>query len=372
MMMMGNRRSNAVEHQTGTASTLMNAPARIFPAGVFLFLAAALLLVFAPGSGAAVRFVLKITDHDGSILIAGEAGNPYPGWIEVIAFGSGFQPSPDPARGSLLQTDFTFRKHLDRASPLIQQALAGDTVLPVVQIRDLGGMTTPAPQGSEPAVVELRHVQVTGYQLSHAGTDPDTGRALLMEEISLNFSESKWIYRELGNDGVLSESDATLTRFLPIEDPAFDDDGDGLTNDLDSDDDNDGILDFLEVDIGMNPFINDVDDDLDGDGQSNGEEMIAGTFITDASSFFGIESIACSLGPGGVPRCIVTLPVVGGRRYRLLAALSLDIPREEWLVISELEIPLSNPVRAIDIPVESHLLQGRRQLYLHAEVRLLD
>ncbi|MFP6875066.1 MAG: type VI secretion system tube protein Hcp [Verrucomicrobiales bacterium] len=295
-----------------------------------------------------------------------------PVWIEVIAFGTGFQPSPDPAQGSLLQTDFTFRKHVDRASPLIQQALIGDTVLPVVQIRDLGGTTTPALQGSEPVVVELRYVQVTGYQFSHAGTDPATGRALLMEEISLNFSESKWIYRELGNDGVLGESDATLTRFLPVEDPAFDDDGDGLSNDLDSDDDNDGILDFLEVDIGMNPFIDDVDGDLDGDGQNNGDEMIAGTLVNDPRSCFGIESFTCRHAQGVVSRCSVALPVVEGRHYRLLATPSLDLPRERWLVISEFEIRPGNPERIMDIAVESRLLQGRRQLYFHAEVRLMD
>ena len=58
--------------------------------------------------------------------------------------------------------------------------------------------------------------------------------------------------------------------------------------------------------------------------------------------------------------------------YRLLATPSLDLPRESWLVISEFEIRPGDPEWTMDIAVESRLLQGRGQLYFHAEVRLMD
>jgi len=56
----------------------------------------------------------------------------------------------------------------------------------------------------------------------------------------------------------------------------LDTDGDGIGNNADPDDDNDGMPDEWEVTYGLNPVVDDADDDMDGDGLSNIEEYWAG------------------------------------------------------------------------------------------------
>lgn len=79
-----------------------------------------------------------------------------------------------------------------------------------------------------------------------------------------------------------------IIRQLDTDDPRFiDSDGDGLTNfdetethgtdprKFDSDDD--GIDDGTEIRVGLDPNVNDANDDPDGDGLTNAEEVAAGT-----------------------------------------------------------------------------------------------
>jgi hypothetical protein len=52
-----------------------------------------------------------------------------------------------------------------------------------------------------------------------------------------------------------------------------DTDGDGIGNNGDSDDDGDAMSDIWETQYGLNPLVDDADEDLDGDGTTNAEEF---------------------------------------------------------------------------------------------------
>jgi len=64
----------------------------------------------------------------------------------------------------------------------------------------------------------------------------------------------------------------------------FDNDNDGIGNNVDMDDDNDGMPDVWEIANGFNPLVNDANGDADGDGFTNLQEYKAGTNPHDASS----------------------------------------------------------------------------------------
>ena len=62
-------------------------------------------------------------------------------------------------------------------------------------------------------------------------------------------------------------------------------DGDTICGDIDLDDDGDGMPDAWELNyVGLNPLVNDADEDLDGDGFTNLEEYTAGTNPADETS----------------------------------------------------------------------------------------
>lgn len=331
-----------------------------------------LLLGQAGPSSAAPRFVATILDLDGSTLIRGGADAPHEGAIEVTGFGAGIEWVRG-ADGSITvpsahQTDFVFRKRVDKATPLLQKALLEGTLLPAVQFRYLGNSNAPSP-GTEPLAVELSRVQVVGYEY-HLATDAQ-GNPVPMEEISLNFTESAWIYRAQDEAGETGVTSVTLTSVQATEDPASDDDRDGVPNDLDPDDDNDGIHDEIEGAIGSNPFLDDADLDLDRDGQTTAQEAIAGTRADDASDYFGIERITHRRTAEGL-QVTVAMPVQEGRHYRLLASMDPRMPKRDWMILDEFDIPPGSPERAADIELNPAILQNAPQLFFHAEVEMMS
>jgi hypothetical protein len=70
-----------------------------------------------------------------------------------------------------------------------------------------------------------------------------------------------------------SDQDGILDSVESVSDT----DGDGTPNYLDLDSDGDEMPDKWEATFGLNPFIDDSNDDADGDDLTNGEEYNLGT-----------------------------------------------------------------------------------------------
>ncbi len=117
------------------------------------------------------------------------------------------------------------------------------------------------------------------------------------------------------NDGVTDVDDP-----FPLDASEWlDTDKDGVGNNADPDDDRDYMPDVWESQYeGLNPLINDAEEDNDADGQTNIAEYIARTNPCDPSSVFSSKEIAIEDGQ-------VTLKwsSVPGRVYRVWFALDL-------------------------------------------------
>lgn len=138
---------------------------------------------------------------------------------------------------------------------------------------------------------------------------------------------------------------------------------------LNNDDDNDGIADDLEIKGGTNPFRDDADEDLDGDGQSNRDESIANTRMNDPSDYFGIERIRRTQAPEGL-QMTLSFPVSGGRHYRLLASSDPSIPTETWIVLDSFHIPEGSPEEGADVQLNPNVLNNASSLFFRVEVSL--
>lgn len=122
----------------------------------------------------------------------------------------------------------------------------------------------------------------------------------------------------------LAGNSASLTDNFTTD--TIDTDGDGLRDYLaDDDDDNDGWTDAFETSMGLNPLVDDRFDDLDGDGYTNIEEILAGTDIgnkgPDQPELIPVGS------PSSVTPDLVTLPYVdpeGDAHLKTIWQISTD------------------------------------------------
>jgi len=101
------------------------------------------------------------------------------------------------------------------------------------------------------------------------------------EAVTRNF-ELVPVVSDSDDDGVSDDQDNCPN----IVNPGQDDNDDDHVGDIcDDDDDNDGMPDDWEKQHGLNPFVNDASDDLDGDGWSNLEEYDRGTDPGDPAAY---------------------------------------------------------------------------------------
>lgn len=91
---------------------------------------------------------------------------------------------------------------------------------------------------------------------------------------------------------------------------------------LDPDSDGDGMPDAYELEHGLDPLVHDADEDLDGDGQSNWAEYIAGTAPNDPSSRFQIGRVENT----ATGRFRLTWFARADRKYAVLSSPDLSQP----------------------------------------------
>ena len=92
---------------------------RYFAAGIVLPMFALVSTAIA-----APRFVVKVADYEGAILIPGDSNEPgFEGWIDACAFGQGINRPTGETFVSASR--FTFIKALDSASPALAATGSG-------------------------------------------------------------------------------------------------------------------------------------------------------------------------------------------------------------------------------------------------------
>jgi type VI secretion system Hcp family effector len=341
----------------------MNASTFRKPGGALLPLATAALLALAGTLSAAPRFVMEIRDYEGNFSIPGEsnaAGREDS--IDVVAFGKAY--TSDHGFPSVDTTALECSIAVDKALPKLLEALCEGATIPKVDIFILDD----APSEHEAAHMSLEHVQVVGINpvIRTTQTTESVWDDTDIVHVSLTFSKVTWSYTTY-EGGVADETSSTHVAYESTEDPAFDDDGDGIPNDLDPDDDNDGIPDEHENAQGTNALTDDADEDLDKDKQSNGDEFLAGTLANDPSSFFAISSLSVETGPEG-KTATVSFPVIADRHYRLLGTPNPALPRESWIEFDAFDTPPGSPDTHADVILNPAILPQLGRILFTVEV----
>lgn len=282
------------------------------------------LLFAGPAAAASKEVFLQFTRADGTFL----GGDPDQAadsvWLPCTSFGKDLQSTR--LLGVLTsKRTFSLSREMDKASPLLAQALADEEIFPEVVV--LYRSTS----DSEPTQVVLRHVSVAEYVASLNGER-------LKESLSLSFVESTLVYQA----PVVLPDDRSLL------DPA------GQDSDLD------GLPDAYEKAQGLDPeTAADADLDADQDGQTNREEFAGGSDPNKATSRFGIESITLDPAQPGFARIAFT--ALPGRVYSVMGSPT----GEFWTLLDEFAASEEGPERqSIEIP-----LSGFTQL-LRVEARL--
>jgi type VI secretion system secreted protein Hcp len=150
-------------------------------------------LVAAPSEANAAAYI-KIGDIKGESMDRGHRGE-----IDVLSWSWGMSQSGQratagrggnrnaPRSGSGVG-DLSFTKHIDKASPKLQQYCNSGEHIPVIVL------TLPRGRSQEFMTYELKNVKVTSCTAGSSGAVPT-------EDFSLNFEEIKVTYDKQGKDG---------------------------------------------------------------------------------------------------------------------------------------------------------------------------
>ena len=149
-----------------------------------------------------------------------------------------------------------------------------------------GEEVAPLPSGQQFSAL-AKFTALDQYRVRFAGNSELGSWATQYEDLTLDFSDGN-------NDGL---ADYWASRFA-LDSSGGDADGDGLSNAEEflactmpnvSDSDGDGMLDGDEVRYGLEPHLDDAQDDLDGDGRSNIQEITEGTAVDLANQAPSVE-----------------------------------------------------------------------------------
>ncbi len=129
-------------------------------------------------------------------------------------------------------------------------------------------------------------------------------------------------------DGYTDSDELTNNQSDPVNADSTppDNDGDKVSDLNDYDDDNDGMPDAWEARFqGLDPFVDDADQDTDHDGQPNYAEYLATTDPADAESVFAATELVLE---GG--ECSLTWSSVAGKVYRVWRSYDMIV----WSIAS--------------------------------------
>ena len=113
------------------------------------------------------------------------------------------------------------------------------------------------------------------YDYDHPVNDISiTGTTYTVGDLTQGVTYRFVVRAYVGND---ESGDSNEVEFSAPADSGVDTDNDGLDDSVDTDDDGDGMPDVWEIQYGLNPLVDDAQQDLDGDGVQNYAEYLAGT-----------------------------------------------------------------------------------------------
>jgi type VI protein secretion system component Hcp len=311
-----------------------------------ILLAALVSGILGTASAAAPKVFLKL---EGTDIASDHLEEDWQGWIAGRAFGKGLHrtstadteaPAQEGVRVPQLQRSFDVIRTMDRATPLLTEAALKGTVFPkltTVWVRE-------GEQGEDRVRIELEHVRIASVRVTGGRLDsvrPTAKIDALTEEVSFVFENAQFLYGAealpthdmAANPRSSSDEAASLALFDPSNGP---------------DSDGDGLPDPFEEAHNLNVDGEDADQDLDGDGLTNGEEFAGGSAPDDRNSRFGIDRIQLMQAQPGTG--LVSFQGLPGRKYRLLGSptgkqwfelTAFEIPAGEEAAQQEIELPLN-------------------------------